>query len=191
MQIDQEMDRHRDRYHQVLDQALHMRELIAEFEARLLPEDESDVERLREHEQQLRDVHLELQRLEIEAERSELGLQRLEEVRERRRERSNIESMMDRIDYVANWKDIAFESDLAVSMAVQGIVEMQIAAGESGEAIEILSDLLERVEQVGARTALRFAIKDVAASKGEVHRATEQLRMIVLENAGVDLSRRR
>ena len=191
LQIEQEMDRHRDRYQQVRDQALHMRELIAELEARLLPEDESDVERLREREQQLRDVQLELRRLEIEAERSELGLQRLEEVRERRRERSNIESMMDRIDYVANWKDIAFESDLAVSMAVQGIVEMQIAAGESGEAIEILSDLLERVEQVGARTALRFAIKDVAASKGEVHRATEQLRMIVLENAGVDLSRRR
>ncbi|MCH9058704.1 MAG: hypothetical protein IIB55_08760 [Planctomycetes bacterium] len=167
LEIEQELDRHRDRYHEVRDQALHMREIIAKLEARRPDEGGDDVEQLRAHEQQLREVHLELQRLEIEAERSEMGLQRLEEVRERRMERSNIESMMDRIDYVANWKDIAFESDLAVSMAVQGIVEMQFTAGESGEAIEILSDLLERVEQVGARTALRFAIKDVAASKGE------------------------
>ena len=191
LEIEQELDRHRDRYHQVRDQALHVREIIAKLEARRPDEGRDDVEQLRAHEQQLREVHFELQRLEIEAERSEMGLQRLEEVRERRMERSNIESMMDRIDYVANWKDIAFESDLAVSMAVQGIVEMQFTVGESGEAIEILSDLLERVEHVGARTALRFAIKDVAASKGEVHRATEQLRMIVLENAGGDSSRRR
>lgn len=189
--IEQELDRHRDRYHQLRDQALHMREIIAELEARRPDEGRSEVEQIREHEQRLRDVQLELQRLEIEAERTEIGLQRLEEVRERRMERSNIESMMDRIDYVANWKDIAFESDLAVSMAVQGIVEMQFGAGESSKAIEILSDLLEQVEEVGARTALRFAIKDVASSKGEVHQATEQLRMIVLENAGADSSRRR
>ena len=129
LEIEQELDRHRDRYHEMRDQALQMRQVIAELEARRPDEGSTEVEQMREHERHFREMQLELQRLEIEAERSELSLHRLEEDRDRRLERSNIESMMDRIDYVANWKDVAFESDLAVSMAVQGIVEMQFGAG--------------------------------------------------------------
>jgi hypothetical protein len=191
VELEQEMERQRVRYHQLRDQMLHCREKIAELEAHRPDEGRSEVEQIREHERRMREVQFELQRSEIEAERSEMTLRRLEEDRERRMERTNIDSMMHRIDYVANWKEVAFESDLAVSMAVQGIVEMQFGAGGSGEAIEILSDLLEQVEDIGARTALRFAIKDVATTQGELHQATEQLRMIVLENAGGGSSRRR
>lgn len=188
--LEAELAQHRDRLHQTRDQVLHMRELLAELEARR-PDDQSrNQEALREHEQKMRQVQLEMSRLEIESERAEMQLHRLEEELQRTEERSNIESMMHRIDYVANWKDIAFESDLAVAMAVQGIVEMNMGTGDSGRAIEILSDLLNQVDDIGARTALRFAIKDVATSRGEPTRASEELRMIILENAGSRSGRR-
>ena len=91
--------------------------------------------------------------------------------------------MEERLEYVSNWKDVAFDPRDAVMMATQSIVELHMMIGEPQGAVEALERLLESVEELGSRTAIRFALKDVYAEMGNRERAQEHMTKVILENA--------
>ncbi len=130
-----------------------------------------------------RDVRRELVEIDREFQHSQIELERL--VLERRHdiERRELLHMSERFDYVANWRDVAFEPPGAVMMATQAIVELHLSRGDPESAAEGLEHLLTRVQDRGTRTALRFALKDIYVELGRPDRAIEHMTEVVLENA--------
>lgn len=119
-----------------------------------------------------------------EIERRELAIDRFLEPQRREAERRELAMMTDRLGYVDNWHRIAFDPQRAVMMATQAIVEIHMASGQSDRAVEMLERLLERVEEQGSRTAIRFALRDVFMERGEPERAAQHMVQIILENSG-------
>jgi len=119
-----------------------------------------------------------------EMELRDLEIDRLLEPQRREAERRELAMMTDRLGYVDNWHRIAFDPQRAVMMATQAIVEIHMASGQPDQAVEMLEGLLERVEEQGSRTAIRFALRDVFMERGEPERAAEHMVQIILENSG-------
>ncbi|MHC4697696.1 MAG: hypothetical protein ACYTFA_13240 [Planctomycetota bacterium] len=131
---------------------------------------------VRELQRQLVEIQRELRQLELEL----VQHQRLYETGV---ERHEVMRMRERLEYVSNWGDVAFAPDRAVMMATQAIVEMCVGGEEPERAAEILGKLLDRVEQLGSRTAIRFALKDVYMVMEDPERATNEMKMVIVENA--------
>ncbi len=125
-------------------------------------------------------VRAELQRreLQLEMRRSDIN---------RQAERHDMLRMRDRLEYVSDWRGVAFDPQEAVMMATQAVVESAFAGGGSERASELLEGLLGEIRDVGSRTAIRFALRDLYGESGQPDAATEHLKQIILENArGLD-----
>lgn len=131
---------------------------------------------LRELQRRLVDVEHELQRHELELDRSNQMLAR-------ESERLELVRMTDRLEYVSNWRDVAFDAPRAVMMATQALVEMFVDVDQPDRAVETLGGLLENVDEPGSRTAIRFALKDIYMLMNDTDRAAEQMKAVVVENA--------
>ncbi|UCE59645.1 MAG: hypothetical protein JSU63_19650, partial [Phycisphaerales bacterium] len=97
--------------------------------------------------------------------------------------RHELMRMTDRLEYVSNWRDVAFSTPHAVMMATQSIVELFVGRGEPQHAAQILTKLLESIEQLGSRTAIRFALKDVYMAVDDVEQAARQMTLVIQENS--------
>ena len=67
-------------------------------------------------------------------------------------------------------------------MATQSIVELHLASGDPEAAAEQLEQLLDKSKNVGARTAIRFALKDIYTEMGKMRSASKHMVQVVLEN---------
>lgn len=133
-------------------------------------------------------IRRELIELEHELRRGELDLQGLIMERDRDAERRDLLRMTDRLEYVASWRDVAFDSPQAIMMATQAVVELHLAGGDVPGAAQKLEDLLHRIDSqgdlgIGTRTAIRFALKDLYTELEQYDRAAEQMLQVILENA--------
>jgi len=122
------------------------------------------------------EVNRQIEMTQLELEQHQHELQRVQERRE-------IGHMQDRLEYVANWRDIAFDPQQAITLATQSLVELHMGQDDAAGAAQALEDLLPRVEWTGARTALRFALKEVYNDMGHPEKAADQLVKIILENS--------
>ena len=145
----------------------------------------TDLERkeLDGHFEDVRERQRDLVLLRHELERRELEVDQLMTEKHRQAERRELVRMEERLDYVSSWRDVAFDPRDAVMMATQSIVELHMMTGEPHGASEALERLLESVEELGSRTAIRFALKDVYAEMGDRERAQEHMINVILENA--------
>ncbi len=130
----------------------------------------------RDARRRLVDVERELQQLQVE-------LEFFAQERQREMEQRELMRMSERFDYVANWRDVAFEPPGAVMMATQAIVELHVGADDVAGAAERLEGLLDRVDERGSRTAIRFALKDVYVELNQPERAVDHMVKVILENA--------
>ena len=128
-------------------------------------------------------VSRKLTQLENGIERHEFEIERLIMERERQMERRELVRMTDRLEYVTNWRDVAFGSQEAVMMATQAIVELYLMNDDPEGAAEALEKLLGQVDELGSRTAIRFALKDVYMEMDQRRRAVGHMTQIILENA--------
>jgi hypothetical protein len=121
--------------------------------------------------------------IEHEVQRGELELQQVIMERERDAERRDLLRMTDRLEYVASWRDVAFDSAQAVLMATQAVVEIHLAQNDPKRAAETLEELLLRIAGTGSRTAIRFALKDLYMELELPDRAVEHMLQIIVENS--------
>ena len=131
----------------------------------------------------VRDLRRALVEVQHELQRGQLELERVMMDRESEVEQRDLRRMADRLEYVASWGEVAFDSMQAVVMATQAIVEIHLAADDVAGAIEQLEGLLPRIEKCGSRTAIRFALKDLYMEKGEPQRAADHMLQVVVENS--------
>lgn len=124
----------------------------------------------------LRYIAVEIQRHErqLELRRSDVN---------RQAERYEMLRMRDRLQYVSDWRSVAFDPQEAVMMATQAVVESAFVGGGIERAVELLEGLLGEIHDVGSRTAIRFALRDLYDESGQSDAATEHLKKIILENA--------
>lgn len=127
--------------------------------------------------QEMIELHRQTQMTMLELEQQHRELDRV-------RERREIGYMQDRLDFIGHWRDVAFDPQQAVMMATQSIVETHVATGDVISAVQVLEDLLEKIEWLGARTALRFALKDLYGEMEQPERVQDQMIHVILENAG-------
>jgi len=130
-------------------------------------------------------VQLEVIEVNRQIEMTQLELEQHQRELERVQERREIGHMQERLEYVANWRDIAFDPQQAVTLATQSLVELHVAQDDAPGAAQALEALLDRVEWTGARTTLRFALKEIYHDMGQPEQAADQLVKIILENSGV------
>lgn len=114
---------------------------------------------------------------------AELELERIMFERQRQAERRDMITMTDRLEYVAGWRDVAFDPPQAVMMATQAIVELHMARDDAPGAVAMLEETLDRVKATGVRTAIRFALKDLYTEMEEFGKAAEHMLQVILENA--------
>jgi len=133
--------------------------------------------------ERVRDLQRALVEVQYKLQRGELELQRVMMDREREVERGDLRRMADRLEYVASWGEVAFDSMQAVVMATQAIVEIHLAADDVTGATERLEALLPQIDRCGSRTAIRFALKDLYMEKGEPERAAEHMLRVIVENS--------
>ncbi len=126
---------------------------------------------------ELIELHRQSQMTMLELDRQHRELERLHERRE-------LGHMQDRLDFIGHWRDVAFDSQQAVMMATQSLVEMHVAGGDAKSAVEVLEQLLKKIDWLGARTALRFALKDLYGELERPDRVQDQMIQVILENAG-------
>lgn len=131
--------------------------------------------------QEMIELHRQSQTTMLELEQQHRELDRV-------RERREIGHMQDRLDFIGHWRDVAFDPQQAVMMATQSIVEMHVAGGDVMSAAEVLEHLLEKIEWLGARTALRFALKDLYSELDRPDQVQDQMIQVILENAGGRIS---
>lgn len=114
----------------------------------------------------------------------ELELDRLIAERRQEAEHRELLAMTDLFEYVASWRDVAFDSPQAVIMGIQAIVELHLGYRNAAGAADVLEELLPDVKETGARTAIHFALKDIHNELGDKDRALEHMIEVILENAG-------
>ncbi len=132
-------------------------------------------------------IQRELVQVRTELERHELQLELRRLDVNRQAERYEMLRMRDRLEYVSDWRGVAFDPQEAVMMATQAVVESAFAGGGSERASDLLEGLLGEIRDVGSRTAIRFALRDLYDQSGRPDAATEHLKEIILENArGLD-----
>jgi|GEM_PF-2216193 len=134
-----------------------------------------------------RDDVMNLQRelIEIRAqrERNELEMERRRSELNHQEERRDILRMRERLDYVSDWRSVAFDPQEAVMMATQAVVETGLARENPHEAADTLEELLGDIDDLGSRTAIRFALRDLYAELGRLDKAAEHMKQVVRENA--------
>jgi len=130
-------------------------------------------------------LQLEMIELHREIEMTQLELEKYHRELDRVHERREIDHMRERLEYIAHWREVAFEPQQAVILATQSLVEIRAGSQDVRGAVELLESLLERIEWLGARTALRFALKELYTELDEPDRAVEQLKRVILENSNV------
>ena len=170
MQLEMEVDRLHAEIQELRVRELDLRTNVETMELEGRPGDAHDLRR-------------ELVRVRYELQRHQLELEQLLTEQHRQAERRELMRMEERLEYVSNWKDVAFDPRDAVMMATQSIVELHMMRGEPQGAAEALGQLLERVEELGSRTAIRFALKDLYAEIGNGERAQEHMANVIMENA--------
>ncbi len=175
---------HQEQARQLQDAILQLKlreaDLRSDVETAELDDDREKAKKLRREQVQLEHA---LQRLYVEKERSNLIDQRLRAQLTQEAERRELLSMTDRLEYVATWRDIAFEPPQAVMMATQSVVELHLASGDVEGAAVKLEALLERIQDKGSRTAIRFALKDLYVDLGKLKRAGNHMIQVILENS--------
>ena len=127
----------------------------------------------------------ELVEIEHELQRGQLELEGVMMDREREAERRDLVTMTDRLEYVAGWREVAFDPPQAIMMATQAVVELHMARDDAKGAVQVLEETLSRVEETGSRSAIRFALKDLYAELGQHDRAIEHMVQVILENASL------
>jgi hypothetical protein len=148
-----------------------------------------DLQRVLEHaamdqdEDRAHGVRRELIEVEHELQRGQLELERLMMERERDAERRDLLRMTDRLQYVASWRDVAFDSPQAVMMATQAVVELHLASNDAAGAARKLEELLDCIGGTGNRTAVRFALKDIYVELDQLDRAVEHMLQVIRENS--------
>jgi len=138
---------------------------------------------LEQREEEAHDLRLRLLDVEHEIRRRELDLARIERMHDNLEERHELMRMTDRLEYVSNWGDVAFNAPRAVMMATQAIVETALVQGEPEHGVSALSSILENVTHLGSRTAVRFALKDIYTAMGKPDEAVQQMALVIQENA--------
>ena len=128
-------------------------------------------------------IQRELVQVRTDLERRELQLELRRLDVNRQAERHDMLRMRDRLEYVSDWRSVAFDSQEAVMMATQAVVESAFVGGGIERAVELLEGLLGEIHDVGSRTAIRFALRDLYDESGQSDAATEHLKKIILENA--------
>ncbi|MCH7994635.1 MAG: hypothetical protein IIB57_09340 [Planctomycetes bacterium] len=132
-------------------------------------------------------IRRDLVQVRAELERRELQLELRRSDVNRHAERYEMLRMRDRLQYVSDWRSVAFDPQEAVMMATQAVVESAFVGGGLERAVELLEGLLGEIHDVGSRTAIRFALRDLYGESGQPDVATEHLKQIILENArGLD-----
>lgn len=148
-----------------------------------------DLQRVMQHAEvnadhlKVRDLQREMIELEHELQVGQLELEGMMLERERDAQRRQMMTMNERFEYVAGWREVAFDPRQAVMMATQAIVELHLGHEDARGAVEKLENLLTQVEGVGTRTAIRFALRDIYTELGDPARATEHMAQVVLENS--------
>lgn len=130
-------------------------------------------------------IRRDLVRVRAELERRELQLELRRSDVNRQAERYEMLRMRDRLEYVSDWRGVAFDPQEAVMMATQAVVESAFVGGGLERASELLEGLLGEIHDVGSRTAIRFALRDLCDESGQPDAATEHLKQIILENGRV------
>jgi hypothetical protein len=133
--------------------------------------------------EQVREAQLEMVELQHELRTSEFELQRLMMERDIQAERRDMMTMTDRLEYVAGWRDVAFDPPQAIMMATQAIVELHMARDDAPGAVSRLEKTLNEVRGTGVRTAIRFALRDLYTELDEPQQAVEHMLHVILENA--------
>lgn len=128
-------------------------------------------------------IHRELVQVRTDLEQRELQLELRRLEVNRQAERHDMLRMRDRLEYISDWRGVAFDSQEAVMMATQAVVESAFEGGGSERASELLEGLLGEIRDVGSRTAIRFALRDLYGESDRPAAATEHLKQIILENA--------
>jgi hypothetical protein len=123
--------------------------------------------------------------IEYELQHGQLELEGVMMDREREAERRDLVTMTDRLEYVAGWREVAFDPPQAVMMATQAVVELHMARDDAKGAVQVLEETLSRIEGVGSRSAIRFALKDLYTELGQHDRAIEHMVQVILENASL------
>jgi hypothetical protein len=126
---------------------------------------------------ELIEIHRQIQMTQLELERHHRELDRL-------RERREIGHMQERLEFISSWREVAFDGEKAVTLATQSLVELHMAREDAEGAARILQDLLERIEWLGARTAVRFALKELYTQLDRPEQAIDQMVQVILENSG-------
>jgi len=82
---------------------------------------------------------------------------------------------------VEHWQRSVGDPLRSIIVAAQQIVEL---SGDKPEvAVDVLRDLLERVDALPARTVLRFALKEALMRVDDRRGAIEQLHEVIMENS--------
>ena len=98
-------------------------------------------------------------------------------------QQQHLQTMVRRLEYVSNLGEVAFDAQRAVMMATQAIVELGLAGDAPGESAGVLEELLEQVKELGSRTAIRFALKNLYMKMDRPSEAHDQMVQVILENA--------
>ncbi len=113
----------------------------------------------------------------------ESDMKRMMEERRRMLEQRELDMQNSRLSYVSNWHEVAFDPRRALVMSIQSIVELATRQGHPEHAERILNELLEKMHDVGGRTAIHFALKDLYTTMKQPERAAEQMVQAAMENA--------
>ncbi|MCC7293705.1 MAG: hypothetical protein IT449_16730 [Phycisphaerales bacterium] len=113
----------------------------------------------------------------------ESDMKRMMDERRRMLEQRELDMQNSRLSYVSNWHEVAFDPRRALVMSIQSIVELATRQGHPEHAERILSDLLGKVHDVGGRTAIHFALKDLYITMKQPERAAEHMLQAAMENA--------
>jgi len=159
------------RLHELRVREVELQATMQQLEISGRPKDAEGLQR------ELIEIHKESQMTMLELEQQQRELERLHERRE-------LGHMQDRLNFIGHWRDVAFDSQQAIMMATQSLVEMHVGSGDAAAAAQTLERLLTKIDWVGARTALRFALKDLYGELEKPDQAKEQMIQVILENAG-------
>lgn len=166
-----------DEIHEMEQQRLdlQMKELNLETEMRRL-EIAGDEDGMMALQKDLIEVRAQRERHELEIARRSSELHHQEE-------RRDILRMRERLDYVSDWRSVAFDPQEAVMMATQAIVETGLTSEDPHKAAQTLEELLEEIDELGTRTAIRFALRDLYSELGRLDKAAEHMKQVVRENS--------
>ena len=88
------------------------------------------------------------------------------------------------LEISSQWYSLVSNREIAVYLAVDGIVELYEQKGNKMDAIPVLRDLMKRYgNNPTIRTIIRFKIRDILKDNGRVDEALKELMAIIDENA--------